>query len=104
MAPPASRGWVDKVNGVKFDGYSNGVLQEAKGPGYASFVKEGRFQRWFHGRSGLVEQAQRQASESGGTPIIWSVAEAPAADAVDYLFDQAGIVGIDVVHVPARGS
>ena len=94
-------GWVYKVNGVKFDGYSNGVLQEAKGPGYASFVKDGKFQRWFHGRAGLVDQGQRQEGAAGGRPITWSVAEEPAAHAIEDLFDQANIVGIDVVHVPA---
>jgi hypothetical protein len=38
---------VYRVNGVKFDGYANGVLQEAKGPGYAQFVRNGEFQPWF---------------------------------------------------------
>lgn len=37
------RGQIYEVNGVKFDGYADGALKEAKGPGYAQFVKDGRF-------------------------------------------------------------
>jgi hypothetical protein len=32
-----------RLNGVKFDGYNNGVLLEAKGPGYANFIENGQF-------------------------------------------------------------
>ncbi|HEX7657838.1 MAG TPA: Tox-REase-5 domain-containing protein [Pseudonocardiaceae bacterium] len=93
-------GMVYKVKGVKFDGYKDGVLQEAKGPGYANFVKKGQFQRWFHGSKGLREQAQRQVGAAGGTSIRWSVAEASAVAAFSDLFEDAGISGIEVVHVP----
>jgi len=40
---------VYRVGGVKFDGFANGFLQEAKGPGYAKFVRNGQFQPWFSG-------------------------------------------------------
>ncbi len=93
-------GSVYRVNGVKFDGFANGVLQEAKGPGYAKFVRNGQFQPWFSGADGLASQAQRQLSAAGGTPITWSVAEADAATAINNLFVSRGISGIDVVHVP----
>jgi len=95
-----SAGSVYNVNGVKFDGFANGVLQEAKGPGYASLVRNGQFQPWFSGADGLVSQAQRQLAAAGGTPITWSVAEGPAATAINNLFVSRGISGINVIHVP----
>ena len=95
-----SAGSVYRVNGVKFDGFANGVLQEARGPGYAKFVSNGQFQPWFSGADGLASQAQRQVAAAGGTPVTWSVAEGPAATAINNLFVSRGISGINVVHVP----
>ena len=92
-------GSVYVVEGVKFDGFANGVLLEAKGPGYAGFVENGRFKPWFSG-AGLVSQAQRQLAAAGGLPIQWSVAEAEAAEAIKELFATRGISGILVSHVP----
>ncbi|WP_436500390.1 SpvB/TcaC N-terminal domain-containing protein [Actinokineospora sp. HUAS TT18] len=94
-------GSVYRVGGVKFDGFVRGVLQEAKGPGYANFVKNGQFQSWWKGADGLVAQAQRQLAAAGKTPIQWSVAEASAAQAITRLFASRGITGIRVVHVPS---
>jgi hypothetical protein len=96
-------GSVYEVNGVKFNGYANGALQEAKGPGYASFVKNGEFQPYFRGAQGLVDQAMRQLAAAGGTPITWSVAEQSTATAIDNLFASDGISGINVVYVPPGG-
>ena len=95
-------GSVYRVNGVKFDGYSDGVLQDAKGPGYANFVKDGTFEPWYSGSADLVAQAQRQLAAAGGTPIEWSVAEPEAAVAIRNLLASEGISGIKVVNVPAR--
>lgn len=92
------------VNGVRFDGFSTGVLQEAKGPGYAAFVENGRFRPWFSGSLDLVSQARRQLEAARGTPITWSVAEADAVTAINHLFTSRGITGIDVVHVPEGGT
>lgn len=89
-----------RVNGVKFDGFARGVLQEAKGPGYANFVKDGRFQPWYNGADSLVSQAQRQLAAAGGTPITWSVAESNAVTAINNLFADRGISGINVVLAP----
>lgn len=61
-------GPVYRVNGVNFDGYTDGVLQEAKGPGYANFVENGDFQPWYRGANALAEQATRQLAAAGGTP------------------------------------
>jgi RHS repeat-associated protein len=95
-------GSVYEVGGVKFDGFANGVLQEAKGPGYSNFIRNGNFQPWFRGADDLAAQAQRQVAAAGGTPIRWSVAEADAAAAIRNLLNQRGISGIDVVHVAPR--
>lgn len=86
------------VNGVKFDGFANGVLQEAKGPGYAAFVKDGAFQPWFRGAADLVSQAQRQLSAAGGARIHWYFAEESAANATRALFKARQIQGIDIIY------
>ncbi len=66
-------GSVYRVGGVNFDGFANGVLQEAKGPGYANFVRNGQFQPWFSGADGLASQAQRQLAVAGAlrSPGQW---------------------------------
>jgi filamentous hemagglutinin len=89
------------VNGTKFDGLVNGCLTEAKGPGYANFVRNGQFQPWFNGQDALVEQATRQLGAANGAPITWNVAEPEAATAIRNLFNANNINGINVVHPPA---
>jgi RHS repeat-associated protein len=90
------------ANGVKFDGFDDvaGVLLDAKGPGYSTFVRNGRFQPWYRGANQLVGQARRQVGAANGTPIRWHVAEQEAADAMRSLLQRNGIQGIDVVHTP----
>jgi RHS repeat-associated protein len=88
------------LNGVKFDGIEAGVLLEAKGPGYATFVRSGEFLAWFRGRDALVDQARRQIAAARGTPITWHVAEEEAATAIRTLFRGNGITGINIVHTP----
>jgi len=93
-------GEVFRVNGVKFDGIVNGVLQEAKGPGYATFVRNGAFQSWFRGADALVSQAQRQVAAAGGARIQWHFAEEAAANATRSLFNREGITWIQVLFTP----
>jgi hypothetical protein len=93
-------GEVFRVNGVKFDGIVNGVLQEAKGPGYATFVRNGAFLPWFRGADALVSQAQRQVAAAGGARIQWHFAEEAAANATRSLFNKEGITGIQVLFTP----
>jgi RHS repeat-associated protein len=95
---PNGMGYV--VNGVKFDGYQGGSLLDAKGPGYAKFVKNGEFLPWYNGADSLVAQAQRQLAAAGGTPIDWRVAEPEAATAMRNLFANNGITGINVATWP----
>ncbi|WP_275663281.1 Tox-REase-5 domain-containing protein [Corallococcus macrosporus] len=101
--------WVGGVGkdsgGVKFDGFENGVLLEAKGPGYAKFFEGLEPKAWFRnsGAKGLVDQAVRQSRKvrSMGIPVRWHVAEKAAADAFRELFKNARVEGIEVVHTPA---
>jgi RHS repeat-associated protein len=93
-------GMVYDVGGVKFDAYVDGALTEAKGPGYATFVRGGRFMPWFRGADALASQGQRQLAVAGETPIRWAVAEPEATTAIRALFRSRGISGIDVTHVP----
>ncbi len=90
------------VNGVKFDGVNAGGLVDAKGPGYATFVRNGEFRGFFQGQRALLEQARRQVAAANGAPITWHVAEADAVSAIRNLFANAKppITGITVVHTP----
>jgi len=90
------------VGGVKFDGFDKaaGVLLDAKGPGYAAFVRNGQFEPWFRGADDLVNQARRQVVAASGTRIQWHFAEEAAADATRDLLRSKGITGIDVIFTP----
>ncbi|NOK33619.1 hypothetical protein HMI49_10455 [Corallococcus exercitus] len=95
------------VGDVKFDGFRDGVLLEAKGPGYANKFQEGLApKRWFKdtGAEALVDQASRQTKrvQGMGFRIRWHVAEERAADAIQQLLKRAGLNEIEVVHTPAR--
>jgi hypothetical protein len=91
------------VRDVRFDGFKDGVLLEAKGPGYANkFTDKLEPKPWF-ARSArkMVEQAQRQVRAANGTPIRWHVAEAKVADAIRLLFKDGGVKGVEVIHTAA---
>jgi Restriction endonuclease fold toxin 5 len=88
------------LNGVKFDGFRAGVLIDAKGPGYATFVQDGQFVPWYTGADALADQARRQVAAAGGMKIEWHVAESEAATAIDNLFAERGISGIKIVVAP----
>ena len=89
------------VNNVKFDGYNSGILLEAKGPGYAKFVKNGRFMDFYRGKEKLIEQAYRQLQAANGVSIEWYIAEQDALQAIQNLFDDFGIEGIKLILKPA---
>jgi hypothetical protein len=106
---PASEAyWVGgvgrKSGGIKFDGFEDGVLLEAKGPGYANkFDDKLKPMEWFKlsGARQLVDQANRQRKVAPGVPIRWHVAEKKAADAIRKLLKDGGAAeGIEVVHTP----
>ena len=104
--------WVGGVGrnsgGVKFDGFKDGVLLEAKGPGYAEFFEDNLASKYWFEASGkaedLVDQATRQRDIVRGTGIRieWHVAEEHAANAIRELLDGNKIKEITVIHTPAQ--
>jgi hypothetical protein len=98
---------VYKVDGIEFDGFKDGVLLEAKGPGYRSFFQpNGKPMPWYE-KSGhfdqLMNQAQRQSllARQLGLPLRWHVADAEVARFLRRLFATRGLPRIEVVHTPA---
>ncbi|QRN98961.1 restriction endonuclease fold toxin 5 domain-containing protein [Archangium violaceum] len=90
---------------VDFDGFDQGVLLEAKGPGYAQWIdKQLNFLKIFKGGPKLLEQAKRQFEVANGTPIRWTVAEEKLAGALRKLFKANGLEDIEVVHIPPTPS
>jgi RHS repeat-associated protein len=86
---------------VKFDGYWDGALLEAKGPGYDRFLNAGgKYEQWFRGRDGLLEQAHNQSRAARGGRLVWHFAELAAAQATRALLQSNGISGIDIFHTP----
>ncbi len=95
---PITDGYV--VNGVKFDGFSNGVLTDAKGY-YGQFIDNGQWRTWFRGDQALLDQAARQVAAAGSAPIQWTFAEKTSADLVrEMLMDD--FPQIRVMWVPPR--
>lgn len=88
------------LSGVKFDGVSMGSLLDAKGPGYAKFVKDGKFVDWFDGAPELIDQARNQVDAAGGRQIVWHVAEPEAALAMQQLLRSQGITQVKIVYTP----
>jgi hypothetical protein len=106
--PSSDAYWVGgkdlKSGGVRLDGFEEGVLLDAKGPGYANkFGADLAPKRWFEnsGAQQLIDQAERQLKVAKGVPIRWHVAEKKAADAIRKLLEGAAVQGIEVVHTPA---
>ncbi|MEN6309508.1 MAG: Tox-REase-5 domain-containing protein [Anaerohalosphaeraceae bacterium] len=95
---PTNMGYV--VNGVKFDGYKNGILLDAKGLGYKNFVENGRFSEWFTGKQALLDQANRQITAARGTTIEWHIAEKEAIPAFEELLKGANTEAIKVIYTP----
>lgn len=85
---------------VKFDGYSNGILLDAKS-GMSNFVnKQGEFYDWFNGKQGLLDQARRQLQAADGNRIRWTFENEDVMNATKTLFEENGIEGIELMHVP----
>jgi len=88
------------VRGVKFDGVDETGLLEAKGPGYAAFVRDGQFQEFFQKTDDLLDQARRQLEAAKGMPIIWHIAEPEAMEAMQKLLASKGFGDITFVNTP----
>ncbi|NPC69990.1 hypothetical protein HPP05_09570 [Corallococcus exiguus] len=97
-----------KAGGVKFDGFRDDALLEAKGPGYAEFFEDNFDPKGWFEASGklqdLADQAERQRRivQGMGIRIEWHVAEKHAADAMRNLLENRGVTEITVIHTPAR--
>lgn len=95
---PITEGYI--VNGVKFDGFPEGILTDAKGY-YAQFIDDGQWKTWFRGDQALLDQAGRQVAAAGNTPIQWTFAEKASADLVrEMLIDE--YPQIRVIWVPPQ--
>jgi hypothetical protein len=86
---------------VDFDGFKEGVLLEAKGPGYRELFKRMGSKEWFEGAQEMLNQARRQFRAAQGRPIQWHFAEREVADAMRALFQEKNLNGIQVIHTPA---
>ena len=82
-----------RINGVKFDGFREGTLIDAKGPGYAQFLKPdgSGWHDWFTGGISLEDQAIRQVFAANGTPIQWIVQEPATASYPRKSFARTGL-------------
>jgi hypothetical protein len=98
----AAQGTAFLVGGVKFDGVSTAALLEAKGPGYAKHTINGQFKSYFSKVEDLVKQARSQIEVANGVPIQWNIAEPEFLAALQNLFRDRGISGIQLIHVPSR--
>lgn len=89
------------LKGVKFDGFANGVLQDAKS-GMGNFVDKatGNFKPWFTGGKKMLEQAERQIGAANGTKIQWFFENKAVMEATQKLFKKEGIKGIELIYKP----
>ncbi|RKH62223.1 Tox-REase-5 domain-containing protein, partial [Corallococcus llansteffanensis] len=85
-----------------FDGFNatEDLLLEAKGPGYAKFIKDDMdMKEFFRGFGSVLKQAKRQSDLANGMRIRWIVAEERFANILREAF-KARRFAIEVVHVP----
>ena len=104
-APP---GWVYRVSTgpgprdfVDFDGFRDGFLLEAKGPGYHALLQKMYGKDWFNGVKQMLEQAERQVRASKGVPIQWHFAEQEVTDLLRTAFRKEGLRPIKISHTPS---
>jgi hypothetical protein len=103
----APEGWVYRVRTgpgpkdfVDFDGFREGVLLEAKGPGYEALLRKMQGKPWFEGVDQMLEQAKRQLRAAKGAPVEWHVAEQKVADLLRELFREAELGRIKIIPTP----
>lgn len=98
-------------NPVKFDGWDkeandgDGLLIEAKGPGYESFLdkKTGEFDPRFGAGKDIADQLERQAdaARQAGKEVEWRVAEPRVAAEIERMAREGGYDDvINVEYVP----
>ncbi|WP_199727988.1 restriction endonuclease fold toxin 5 domain-containing protein [Corallococcus sp. CA049B] len=87
---------------VDFDGYDlvDDLLLEAKGAGYAKFIKDNmELKDFYRGFDKVLAQAVRQSRLAQGKRIRWIVAEKRFADLLRKAFDALELDTIEVVHI-----
>jgi len=89
---------------VKFEGFENGTLIDAKGPEYDRLLTPkppGSSPYPYQGvADDLVKTATRQLEGAQGMPIEWRVMEEGAVPKIKAILADADITGIRVVHYP----
>lgn len=99
-ATGVARGNEYEVNGVKFDGYDNGTLIDAKDE-YLQFVdRTGNWQSWFRGKAGLIREARGQLEAAQGNPVQWRVSDPRLQEVLERTFAEENITGIQVRYYP----
>jgi len=87
-----------ELNDVRFDGFENGVLIDAK-YGYKGHIKDGKFADWFRNGKPFIIQAERQIKAAPNMKIQWRFSEKEVADMVRELLHKNELF-IDIVHFP----
>jgi hypothetical protein len=96
-------------NGVMFDGCreSDGVLLEAKGPGYewAMIDPNGTpdanlWKAWYTGRAKAEKQMRDQSAAAGLRIVEWHCAEKPVADYFRWYAEVNHLTNIHVIWTP----
>ncbi|MGV0484151.1 Tox-REase-5 domain-containing protein, partial [Mycobacterium kansasii] len=95
---PITEGYI--VDGVKFDGFTDGALIEVKSY-YDQFTENGHWKPWFTGEQGILNQAYNQIRVAGTTPIEWVFAQPETAALVEDLLTRNGYA-INVIVVPPK--
>ncbi|MFC9280570.1 RICIN domain-containing protein [Streptomyces collinus] len=82
---------------VKFDGYQDGALIDAKNQALNDrmFTPDGKLQKWV---TEPVKQAKDQARAAGDTPIIWYVSDERTATAFKHMMIDNDIKTITVIY------
>ena len=104
----APEGWVYRVRTglgpkdfVDFDGFRDGALLEAKGPGYEELLRKMHGKRWFNGLKDMASQARRQLEAAHDVPLQWHFAEREVADRLREVLRSQGASHIQVIHTPS---
>ncbi|WP_431603489.1 restriction endonuclease fold toxin 5 domain-containing protein [Corallococcus macrosporus] len=87
---------------VDYDGFDplEDVLLEAKGPGYATFIKDNMtLKEFYRGFDKILAQAKRQIALADGRRIRWIVAERRFADFLRKAFEDSRYP-IEVLSIP----
>ncbi|MCZ2129249.1 MAG: hypothetical protein LC109_03180 [Bacteroidia bacterium] len=83
-----------KYNGVDFDGYSNGILFDAK-DGYGSwFTASGKMEGWAISSGAadkMVLEANRQITAAGGNKLQWIFSDRTAGENMRNFLKEAGV-------------